>query len=214
MKRILGLGLSAAVIGALGVALAADDEVRKSYDFTGFDKIWVSGVYDIEVTVGSGFSIELSGPADEMARAEVKKRGDKLDLGQRKRGKKRHRREGVEATITLPSLEALEVSGVVDGVIEGVDSERLTVDLSGVGDVDVSGRCGELDALVSGVGELDASDLECRHVTVRVSGVGEAEVYASESVDAVVSGMGDITVYGSPKKVKKHGGLFSDITIR
>lgn len=214
MRKTIGLALSAATLCAFGVAYAGD-EVSKSYDYTGFDKITISGVYQIDVTVGSSFSIDLSGPENEMARAEVKLRGHSLDLGQRRRhrGEKRNR-DGIRATISLPSLSGLDVSGVVDGDITGVDADHLEIDISGVGDIDVSGSCKSLDAHVSGVGELDASDLECRVVTVKVSGVGDAKVYASESVDATVSGMGDITVYGSPEKVRKHGGLFADITVR
>ncbi len=215
MKSIIGLGLATVAAGALSVALASDDEVNKTFDFTGFEKIEISGVYEIDVRVGGGYAIELSGPESEMSRVDVKVRGNVLDLDQRsrKRGEKRRRRQGVLATISLPSLEAFRVSGVVDGEISGIDSQHFEIEISGVGDIEVAGTCTELEAYVSGVGELDAEDLQCRTVKVRVSGVGEANVYASESVDAAVSGMGDINVYGSPKNVKKRGGLFADISI-
>ena len=36
---------------------------------------------------------------------------------------------------------------------------------------------------------------------------------ASEEVDARVSGMGDIDVYGSPQKVSKNKSMFADITV-
>jgi hypothetical protein len=101
----------------------------------------------------------------------------------------------------------------VDGRVAGISADGFRADLSGVGDLELAGECVALEANVSGVGDLDAADLRCANVTVTVSGVGEAKVYASESVDASVTGMGDISIAGDPKEVRKSGGLFSDIDV-
>ena len=121
--------------------------------------------------------------------------------------------KGVDAVITLPNLTALEISGVVEGTAQGISTEAFEVDISGVGEVELSGECGELDANVSGVGDLDAEELKCRNVEIRLSGVGDASVYARDEVDASVSGMGDIDVYGSPEKVRKSNSMFADVTV-
>ena len=190
--------------------------VSQSYSFEDFDRLSISGVYDLTVMVGEDYSVELSGPALEMERVEASVNGGVLSLDQRdrRRGERRHRQKGIDCTITLPALNGLDVSGVVDGMIDGINADRLDIDISGVGDVSLAGKCGTLTADVSGVGELDAEDLKCRIVDIDVSGVGEASVFASDSIDAQVSGMGDINVYGSPKNVKKRGGMFADISIK
>lgn len=201
----------------LAVTTVSAEEVSENYDFEGFDKIEIAGVYDLDVAVGDDFSILLSGPEVEMNRVEVSLDGDTLVLDQRKRKrgeKKRNNREGIDAVITLPALNGLSVSGVVDADIDGVDSDTLQLSLSGVGDVDIEGKCGRLKARVSGVGDFDGEALECADVTVSVSGVGDATVFASESVDATVSGIGSITVYGSPENVETSDGLFSNIDIK
>ncbi|GAB4520057.1 MAG: hypothetical protein Kow00133_06210 [Amphiplicatus sp.] len=195
---------------------AAAEDVEKSYDFSGFDKIKIAGVYDLKVTVGPDYSVLLQGPADAMERVETKISGRVLVLDQRDRrwGEKRRKSHNVTAYITMPSLTGLHMSGVVDGSVEGLKEDAFEVAISGVGEMSLFGECARLDAEVSGVGELDAKELICRDVRVVVSGVGEASVHASEAVDAVVSGMGDIRVYGSPKKVRKSGGMFADISIQ
>jgi hypothetical protein len=214
-------GITAGLIGlaAAGAALAHDEageKISRTLDLAGFDRIKVSGVYELDVRVGSDFSIQLSGHEDEMERVEATVKNGELHLGH-KRGGWRDRNDnndhGVEAIITMPSLTGLKVSGVVDGEIAGVDVDRFNISLSGVGDIHIAGECGDLDANVSGVGDLDARDLECRMVDVNVSGVGSAAVFASEEVDADISGMGDIDIYGSPKRVSKSSGMFSDINI-
>lgn len=207
-------GATALVLAAAAFAKDSDDIVTKNFDLTGFDSIDVSGVYELDVRVGPDFSIELSGPAYEMERVEASVRNGVLHLDQKERRRRwGDNRQGVDAVITLPSLAAIDISGVVDGAIAGVNSDRFEVDISGVGDIRFDGECGALDARVSGVGDLDADALECRVVTVRVSGVGDASVYASEEVDARVSGMGDIDVYGSPERVSKSDSMFAEITV-
>lgn len=219
MQKFIPLAAGASML-AFASAASADDDIKRTYDLTGFDRIEIAGVFELEVTVGPEYSIEISGPEDEVERVEVSVSDAKLRLDQTKRKKRGIRfgggddREGVDARITLPALLALDVSGVVDGEVKGLDVDRFDVEISGVGELDLTGACGTLDADVSGVGELNAEELQCNIVSVGVSGVGEALVYAREEVDARVSGMGGITVYGSPEKVTKEGGMFSDITIK
>ena len=225
MKRLAGISAKTIAVSVLAIGIATtaaakdSDKITRNLDLAGFDRIEISGVYEMNVAVGADYSIELSGPQDEMdwVEASVKNGVLILDQRDRERGEKRRRwhnsREGIDAVITLPSLIGVDVTGVVDGEISGIDSERFDIDISGVGDVDLDGECGTLDADVSGVGDLEAKDLQCRVVSVEVSGVGSASVYASEEVDAEVSGMGDIDVYGSPEKVRKENSMFADITI-
>jgi len=220
MKSLISF---AAGFGALAVFCAAaahdnDDIVTKSVDLEGFDRIDISGVYDLDVRVGPDFSIELSGPDYEMERVQASLRGNVLELDQRdrERGDKRrwrNKRKGVNAVVTLPSLVGLDVSGVVEGAISGISAETFELEISGVGDMELDGECGSLRAEVSGVGDLDADAFECRSVHIAVSGVGDASVYAREAVEARVSGMGDIDVYGSPPKVSKSDSMFADVTI-
>lgn len=215
MKSAITLAAGVSALALAGTLSAKDsDVVTQDFDLKGFDSIEVSGVYELDVRVGPDFSIELSGPAYEMEYVEASVRNGVLHLDQKEhKNRWRNNRQGVDAVITLPSLVGLDVSGVVEGVIAGVNSGNFEIDISGVGDMEFDGECGTLDAHVSGVGDLDADALECRVVRVRVSGVGDASVYASEEVDARVSGMGDIDVYGSPSKVSKSDSMFAEITV-
>ncbi len=214
---VMGVGILA--LAFAGAALAKDEQdiVEKDYDLVGFDRIDISGVYEIEVRIGKDFSIELSGPDKELSRVEASVEKGVLYLDQRKAKRSFRRkaniRHGVNAKITLPSLVGLEVSGVVEGSVEDIDAENFALQISGVGDVELSGQCGAFDARVSGVGDLDAEALECRSVDITVSGVGDASVFARDEVDARVSGMGDIEVYGEPEIVQKSSSMFADITV-
>ncbi|MGD9799908.1 MAG: head GIN domain-containing protein [Parvularculaceae bacterium] len=207
MVRVLAAVAAAAVMSA---ASEAKDAVSRTYEVQDFSAIEIGGAYELDVAVGGEYSLMLEGPEDEMARAEVSVKNGALVLSSKKH---RGDRDGVKATVTMPALERLSVSGVVDADIRGVDAGVFKVNLSGVGEVDVAGRCNTLHARVSGVGELDAKSFECASVDVSLSGMGEASVYARDRAKAEVSGMGEINIYGSPKTVDKRGGFFSEITV-
>ncbi len=208
VRRVLVI---AAAAGLLGTGALAQSKSSLSLDLRDFDAIEIGGAYELDVIVGEDFSIELSGPADEMARVEASLKGGALVLGTKR--KVRGDTKSVKAVVTMPALKRLSVSGVADADISGVRASDFKLDLSGVGEVNIAGGCEKLVARVSGVGEVDAQSLQCKAVDVKVAGVGEARVYASESVSAEVSGMGGITVYGAPKIVNKRGGFFSEIKV-
>jgi hypothetical protein len=56
---------------------------------------------------------------------------------------------------------------------------------------------------VTGTGDAALERLLARDAHVVVSGTGAATVYATESLDASVSGTGGITYRGHPRHVKK-----------
>jgi hypothetical protein len=193
-------------------------DVAKTFELSGFDAIEAAGVFDVDVTVGGdAYGVALSGPAAELDRADIRVEGNRLILDM-KDGAKRDggwkNRHALTAKIAMPALSAFDAAGVVDASISGVNAPKMDVQLSGVGDIDIKGSCEVLEANVSGVGDLDAENLECKTVTVTVSGVGDASVYASESATASVGGVGSITVYGAPKNVTKSNSMFSSITVK
>lgn len=226
MKKsyITGLTLSAAVVALLaGAPSFADndhdegDVVTRAYDFTGFDKVKVGGVYDVSIVQGRDYSISLSGNSAEMERIKVWLDGDTLRLGTEKDKKKRKRRKnqkGVDVSITMPSLQALGVSGVAEVNAREFDAGDFDLNLSGVAEVTLAGTCESLDAKVSGVGELDARDFKCKTADVSLSGVGEVDVYASEAIDIKASGVGDVAVYGNPERVSKSKGMFTEVKLK
>lgn len=188
------------------------NEVTRTFDLTGFSGIDISGVYDIEVIAGKDYSITVSGDRDEMDNVEIKVESGMLYMGSKKKWKKKNR-HGIDAKITLPELDELEVSGVASADIEGVDADDFELDVSGVAEVNIEGECRSLDAHVSGVGELDAEDLICEDVEVKLSGVGEVSIHATEFADVTASGMGEVNVYGKPDRINKDKSFFTSIDV-
>jgi hypothetical protein len=213
--------MKAPFVSAAGVVLMAasaaqaGERATKTLDFRDFTAIEISGAYELNVSVGDDYRIAIVGAPEDVGRADVVVRDGALVLSTRKRQRsdKHGSHDALVANVSMPALEHLAVSGVVDADIRGVDAGPFKVNLSGVGEVKLGGRCDRIDARVSGVGELDARALLCNSADVSLSGMGEASVYAREWARAEVSGMGEINVFGSPRKVEKRGGFLAEITV-
>ena len=223
IKTLIGAAGATAVLLAAPIASAHDGDhdkgpqIEKSYDFTGFDRIHIEGVYEVDIRVGPKFSIETSGSEKRMKRTDVFVSGDKLVLGVKEnaRGKNwRGKNKGIKAVVTLPALSEISLMGVGSVEARGIKADKFTASLEGVGSMELSGTCNRFDASVEGVGSLEADDLECKDVDVKVEGMGSAEVYASASVAADIEGIGSIDVDGSPQQVKKSKSFLSSIDVR
>lgn len=205
-RVLMASGLAVAVF-AVSHAHEVDEDrgpvTTRSFSISGFDAVDISGVYDVEITVGDDYSIRLEGPEREMEYARVERDGDTLELGQIDKPRGWRNQKGINAYITLPSLKALDVSGVAEVDVDGVVANVFDLDVTGVADVEISGSCTELNADITGVSDVNAKGLECESGDVDMSGVGELSVYTSSRIQADISGVGEVVVYGRPETVEK-----------
>ena len=105
--------------------------------------------------------------------------------------------------IWVPSLTAIDASGAADIEVEGLHGERFELDVSGASDTTLAGDIASLEVDSSGASKLDARSLHAKTVEIELSGAGEAQIWASESLDAEISGAGKIRYWGEPVLVSK-----------
>ena len=182
--------------GVKGSGISATEN-RQVEDFSA---ISVSGVADVNVSVGGEKSVIVT--IDDNLQELVKTEVANGRLSVYTKGNY-STQLGMDIQITVPTLEEVDVSGVGDLEVTGVAGPKMDVSLSGVGEVKMSGSVDELDVSVSGVGGAKLTELVAKNAKVSVSGVGGAQIHASESVNASASGVGGVKVYGNPTDVSK-----------
>ena len=84
-----------------------------------------------------------------------------------------------------------------------LDVDKLTVRSSNGSNVNVSGKVKNQDAIINSGGELDAEDLITTQTTITANAGGEANIYATDFVDAKTRAGGNIKIYGKPKQINK-----------
>jgi len=187
---------SAFSFGNRGIKGSGDMETR-SFDLSDFDKITLGGAFDVEIIQGDRQEVTVTIDDNLWDILELKVKGKSLvvDWDDNCRPD-----DNCKLEITVTSLRALSIHGAADVDISDLKGDEFKFDLSGAADLEIDGEVDDLAIQVSGAGDIDARDLTARHVKVRISGAGNANITATESIDAKVSGVGNISYWGDPEK--------------
>ncbi|MBR2501852.1 MAG: DUF2807 domain-containing protein [Rikenellaceae bacterium] len=101
---------------------------------------------------------------------------------------------------------SLSISGKTEVDVQ-LQADKCDLSVSGMSEVDLEGRTDRLSLRLSGMSEVSLDELHARIAKVSVSGMSSAEVYATESITGGVSGMSDLTTFGSANvNVSTSGG--------
>jgi hypothetical protein len=182
----------AACQGERGSGTPATD----SRSVSGFDEVEAQGVISLVVTVGPKHSCELSGDDNLLPLVEAKVDGSRLIL----RSDKQLRPDTpLVATVTMPDVKAVRISGKANGSIKGFDNHQLDLRLSGAGRIIASGKTNYLTLNLSGAGQADLQKVDAANVEIDVSGAGSVEVGSPTRLDVDISGAGSVLYSGSPE---------------
>lgn len=173
-----------------------EEEVR---ELDQFSKIDISGAFEVEIVVGDENKIEIQADENLLRYIRTKVRGNRLVIGNKKNLAPS---EEIILKITTETLEGIETSGANTIYANMIDTDRFVLDFSGAGSVYLEGDCSTLYVDMSGAGSLNAKKLIADDVKVSISGASSAKVFASESIEADVSGVGSIDYYGDPEDVR------------
>lgn len=94
-----------------------------------------------------------------------------------------------------------------------IDAQRITLKSSNGAVITLSGKAQNLEAIVSSGGILEAQKLETNQTVISVNAGGNADVFATDLVDAKVRAGGNITIFGNPKQVNQKTVIAGNIKI-
>lgn len=90
------------------------------------------------------------------------------------------------------------ISGSGDAEIRDINVENLKVIINGSGKVIIIGKANNQDILISGSGKYDAEKLDSKSARIDITGSGTANVNATDSIYASISGSGQVKFIGNP----------------
>ncbi len=184
---------------------------------TPFDKIDVNGIFKVYLTQGDTEKVEVEIDDNLQQYVNVHNEGSTLVLDiKNTKGVNWGKTTQNNIYITLKNINQLNIEGVCTVEtrttlvceslklnVEGVSNSSLELNcdileakLVGVGNTELMGEAREFTAKKEGVGSLKASDLRAAIVDIKNSGVGSAEVYASQELSMKNSGVGSISYSG------------------
>jgi len=201
-----------------------DDTNTRTYNIQPFTKIHLEGAFKVILEQGSQAGLKIKTDEDNFKYIDVQSDAQSLSL---KVIKKHFDFDELILYITFKDLEKLEIEGGISIETKGyIDLKDFYLHVSGGASVEMNmkankvrvigeggvkfefdGIAEELDASISGAGYLDAIDLKTRSCNMKIEGVGAGSIYATESLNATISGVGKIRYKGDPKVYKKIEGV-------
>lgn len=200
---------------AFSVFTIANSQVNK--DLGEFHKVTSFDQIDVQLVKSTENRIELKGSGSE----EVELVNKSGELKIRMPFDKLMQGDNISATLYYTNIEAVEANegsfiasnevftGTHFDIIlkEGsqvklnLEVDKLTARVANGSILELEGTADYADVLVNSGGEYEADELITKQTTVTANAGGEAEVYATDYVNAKVRAGGDILIYGKPKQI-------------
>lgn len=198
MLAFVLIGLSYAALRANGVAAASERRQvtsEKREVPAGVKAIDLDGPIDLSVRYGAAPSLEVRGEARLLGNVDVNADGEVLHIGIR--GMVLGHRRPLEVELVLPRLDSVKIDGSGDSSVNGFSGERIDVRMQGSGSLRFNGRFRQVDAALSGSGELDLN---------AGSGI--------ERFDAVLTGSGHLTIVGGTRELHANASGSGELDAR
>ncbi|UCB43873.1 MAG: DUF2807 domain-containing protein [Dehalococcoidales bacterium] len=221
MKRslILTILVVLAVMGlsvGCGFVTGSGNLVSDTYDFSDFTIVEAHNGFQLEITRSTAFGIEITTDDNVQEYLEVNKSGDTLII--RLRGNRLYSSVTLEASITMPELYGIDLSGGsrasitdfssshdlsvelsggsrISGEITAADTD---FELSGGSRVDLAGSANDLVVDGSGGSQLDLESFPVDNARIELSGGGSATVNLDGRLDVDLSGGSRVLYVGNP----------------
>ena len=106
-----------------------------------------------------------------------------------------------EMIINLKSIKDFTFDGVGKTVIVNLNEKKFNCTINGVGSCELNGLVESFYVAVNGVGSVNARQLIADDVIASLNGVGSVKLYAKNSLNASVNGVGGLTYFGNPTEL-------------
>ncbi len=203
----------------------AGPDISRNFPVSGFEKLEVSGPFDVQVSTGRQPSVSAQGPSSIVEKMVVRVEGNTLKIEPEKRrgwlgGWQWGNRGGkARVAVDVPMLTAAAIAGSggvgVDRVATGsfrgsiagsgdlrlsqVEVGTLTLEISGSGNASAAGRAGEASYEIAGAGNILASRVVTQQTHAEIAGSGNIEANARTAARVEIAGSGNVRVTGGAR---------------
>ena len=191
---------------------------------SGFEEVKVGGDFKVYIIQGEVKPVKIEGDENLLEYVELNQSGKELSITTRD-GVNLDASSDMKIYLTAPMFRRIQASGASDIISQGkleneesikisvsgagdinmeIDAPEIESSITGSGNITLKGEAKNVDLRISGAGKARCYDLKAENTEVHITGAGDADVYASEKLDARVSGAGSVRYKGDPKDVIQH----------
>jgi hypothetical protein len=194
-----------------------------------FKEVHVSGSINVYVKQDSISSIRVEADENLLQYILTENAGETLEIHSR-RGTNLKPTQSIKVYVSGANINSFDASGACNFFSENkiISANPINIHLSGASDIKMELKAPKVDAELSGAGSINLSgetrdfrvdgsgstnvkcfDLLTENTQVKLSGAGNAEVFASVQLDVKVSGAADVKYKGNAAVSQKVSGAGS-----
>ncbi len=196
----------------------------RTYAVSDFSALSLRGSDDVDVRVGTGFSVRAEGPSKELDKLKIERVGDTLRIG--RNGFSWGSSENVTVYVTMPRIVGTTIAGSGNMTVDRVEGQHFTIDaagsgnlnvamlavreakvsMAGSGDVALKGSADRLTVDIAGSGDVDAAGVKATGAAVNVLGSGSVRAEVNGQASVSMMGSGDVDLgKGATCSISKMG---------
>ena len=200
LPQIAGLlAVAVIVLSACGARTVrgSGNVIAQERNVSDFDSVDLAGAGRVIITQGDTESLTIETDDNLMEHIKTTVRGRTLGLDFTKKLIPIPT-ESIIFRLSVINLAEIESSGAGRFEIDELDTDRLQIEMSGAGAVELAGTAEAQDIELSGVGGYAAPDLKSQTARVEISGAGGVEIWVLNTLDVDISGAGNVNYFGMP----------------
>lgn len=164
-----------------------------TFDLRDFDELEVGGIYNVFITQGEDYKIEVKGKDRYKREVLIKQYGNVLEIDMAGRKwdllKDLDDEFRLDVFITMPGLEKINSKGLSYFEIKDFEVDDIDIDLGGASSGEMNLDAKELRIYLNGASSLDLEGVS-KYLEVDVSGASTLKAYDHESATVEVSASG------------------------
>src|SRR5262245_31432337 len=204
---------------ALGddVIVGSGKPVSKDVKVADFTSVEVNSAFQVTITRGDKFGVTITADDNLIEHVKAIKEGSALKISMT-RSWQGGPNSVMKATITMPALEALNLSGATTAAIDGFKSQKsfkltaagasrlqgeiiagkVDLEITGASRVTLKGSAEEAALSATGASGMELSELAVGSARVSLSGASTAKVNAKSKLDYSIDGASRFEYQGDP----------------
>jgi hypothetical protein len=199
-----------------GILIGSGNLETKEYAFTNFTAVEISSAFEFEIRQSGSYGVNVTADDNVIDFVQVSQEGQTLMI--RLGTVPGLRLVTLRASVTMPQLQGLTVSGASRGTISDFSSTEdvnimvsgasgvtgditagnVQFDISGASTIQLEGSANDMVAIVSGASHFNLGGFTVDNANVNISGASTGTVNLTGRLDANVSGASTLFYIGDP----------------
>jgi hypothetical protein len=209
--------------------VASGNQVTKEIKVADFTRVAVRHAFQVEISRADAFHVAVTASDNLHEHIRIVKNQATLNIGMDpEKSYQSHGEPPIKVTITMPSLEGVDVGGACQMTVKGfkpkafqakvsgasklqgdLESEKVALDASGASRLTLTGSAREALLAATGASDLRLADFALASAVVKLTGASRATVRTTANLSYDVSGASHLKYLDNPKVLGKTSGASS-----